>query len=127
MKILIFPVMIAFSFAVLGQAKAQTAAAVASSADPEDGPFYVMDYDEFKKITKEQKSFYLGKLIAEIPKFSAIKDLSKDQILAAGKDETKWSEMEEKVLKACEDKSAAANCKSLQKARVDAFLRGASR
>lgn len=95
--------------------------------EPEDGPFYVMDYDEFKNITKEQKAFYLGKLIVAIPTVPKLQDISKDQILAAGKSLEKWSDMAEKIAKVCYAKSAPEACQSLRKARGDTFQRGAVR
>ncbi|QDK44910.1 hypothetical protein DOM22_06910 [Bdellovibrio sp. ZAP7] len=95
--------------------------------EPEDGPFYVMDYDEFKNITKEQKAYYLGKLIVEIPKVSALNDISKDDILAAGKSLQKWSDMSQKISKVCYGKSAPASCQGLRKARNDAFHQGEKR
>ncbi|UYL09385.1 hypothetical protein B9G69_002210 [Bdellovibrio sp. SKB1291214] len=90
----------------------------------EDGPFYVMDWDEFKKITKEQKSYYLGQLIATVPKVTSLKTLSKDKILAAGKNSDLWNEMEDQISKACEEKAADGACKTLQQARVQTFKRG---
>ncbi len=105
-------------------AKAATVPSEESFVEPEDGPFYVMDYDEFKNITKEQKAFYLGKLIVEMPKVSGLKDISKDQILEAGKSLEKWSDMAEKIGKVCYSKTAPESCQGLRKARKDAFLQG---
>jgi DMSO/TMAO reductase YedYZ molybdopterin-dependent catalytic subunit len=104
-----------------------TKEAVKEATTAEDGPFYVMDWDEFKNITKEQKSFYLGKLVAEIPKITELKSLTKEKILAAGKDHSAWDEMDEQVGGYCESHADSESCKALRSIRVQTFLLKAQR
>ncbi|WP_413560655.1 hypothetical protein [Bdellovibrio sp. HCB209] len=96
-----------------------------AAASDDDAPIYIMDYDELKKITKEQKSFYMGQLIAQAPKMSALTGFTKDKILSAAKDEEHWDELEKQVIAYCNAQSVDT-CKPLQAARVKAFKMGAT-
>lgn len=113
-----------FVFVIAIIVAANSHAETPKAVDSDDGPFYVMDYDELKKITKEQKSFYMGQLVVHIPK--AFKEFPKDKILAASKDEERWGEIEKRVNILCYSQMSDAVCKPLQEARVKAFKMGAT-